>query len=130
MLQEFPSTFIARCLGFDESREEFHFLWQEQKFSLKADQNLKITEGALVRFQYSLGNVILERLSIRLQKVWKPMVMHSAGANSINLLHVFIVWKQDTISYVVLEIGLISRVFLKFKLQQELKHQIRKRILI
>ena len=62
MLPEFPPTFIARCLGFDESEEEFHFLWQEQQFSLKADQKLKITEGALVRFQSSQGKFILEKI--------------------------------------------------------------------
>ena len=62
MLQEFPPTFIARCLGFDESEEEFHFLWQEQQFSLKADQNLKITEGAVVRFEFSKGKFIPKKV--------------------------------------------------------------------
>ena len=62
MLQEFPPTFITRCLGFDESEEEFYFLWQEQQFSLKVDQNLKITAGALVRFQSSQGKFIPEKV--------------------------------------------------------------------
>ncbi|MFZ8903787.1 MAG: EF-P lysine aminoacylase EpmA [bacterium] len=62
MLQEFPPTFIARCLGFDESAEEFHFQWQEHRFPLKADQNLKITEGALVRFQFSQGKFVPEKV--------------------------------------------------------------------
>ncbi|MEK9975058.1 MAG: EF-P lysine aminoacylase EpmA [Deltaproteobacteria bacterium] len=62
MLQEFPPTFIARCLGFDEPEEEIHFLWQEQQFSLQADQNLKITEGALVRFEFSKGKFIPKKV--------------------------------------------------------------------
>lgn len=62
MLQEFPPTFIARCLGFDESAEEFHFQWQEHRFPLKADQNLKITEGALIRFQFSQGKFVTEKV--------------------------------------------------------------------
>ncbi|MGA0363202.1 MAG: EF-P lysine aminoacylase EpmA [bacterium] len=62
MLQEFPPTFIARCLGFDESAEEFHFQWQEHRFPLKADQNLKITEGALIRFQFSQGKFVPEKV--------------------------------------------------------------------
>ena len=62
MLQEFPPTFIARCLGFDEPEEELHFLWQEQQFSLQADQNLKITEGALVRFEFSKGKFIPKKV--------------------------------------------------------------------
>ena len=59
---DFPHTFIARCQGFDESEEEFHFLWQEQQFSVKADQNLKITDGALVLIQSSQGKFIPEKV--------------------------------------------------------------------
>ena len=59
---DFPPTFIARCQGFDESEEEFHFLWQEQQFSVKADQNLKITDGALVLIQSSQGKFFPEKV--------------------------------------------------------------------
>ena len=59
---DFPPTFIARCQGFDKSEEEFHFLWQEQQFSAKANQNLKITDGALVLIQSSQGKFIPEKV--------------------------------------------------------------------
>ena len=62
MIPDFPTTFIARCLEFDESAEEFHFQWQEHRFPLKADQNLKITEGALIRFQFSQGKFVPEKV--------------------------------------------------------------------
>ena len=77
MLPEFPPTFIARCLGFDEPEEELHFLWQEQQFSLQADQNLKITEGALVRFQSSQGKFIPKKV------VYTPPVGLKANGDAL-----------------------------------------------
>ena len=58
----FPPNFIARCQGFDEWAKELHFLWQEQQFSVKANQKLSITEGALVHFQCSQDRLIPERV--------------------------------------------------------------------
>ena len=58
----FPPKFIARCQGFDEWAKELHFLWQEQQFSVKANQKLSITEGALVHFQCSQDRLIPERV--------------------------------------------------------------------
>jgi lysyl-tRNA synthetase class 2 len=62
MFPKFPLTFIARCQGLDQSEEELHFLWQEQQFTVKSDQKLQITDGALVRIKSSQGELILQEV--------------------------------------------------------------------
>ena len=87
---DLPHTFIARCQGFDESEEEFHFLWQEQQFSVKADQNLKITDGALVLIQSSQGKFIPEKVLYKPPKGLKANGDALPGESSIHPPHAFI----------------------------------------